>query len=477
MMVAFLFLGHAILGLIALLTKEVEEVRKWIIPVIASIGIGLGVLLFFFRHSGSSWRTTSIEPGPAVAAGLGVACAWLLVLIFDRGTGKWEPAVLTGVGGCGLTLFALNGWSVPALLFWWTTSIAIAVAVRETPGRTHLWATLAASDALLTAAFIWQGVSSEAWAVPRPASGVPFWLLVAAAVLRAGIVPRTLGWGAGTSYVWPLLPAGAFALVTGVASREEPWLALVLLLVALAAVVWLLHRPEMELSLAGSWPVALMLSVLFVVPGAPWQATAAGLVAGTSVSLWPLAEGRAQIERGLLVAFVPPSAGFAAIVAAAIASFDRATATQEVWQALPWTAVTALLPAAVAAGVMLGARIGRRAEAEHYEVGAVIATWVLFGALLAAGLWPRTIGSGDGASGRIFALNVIAVVAGVIAARFGLRPSAYTPAEPAGPIGLSLVALPRGAVRSLELAAASVAAVALLATLWFLLRGLQLGFL
>ncbi|HYI45383.1 MAG TPA: hypothetical protein VE174_07990, partial [Actinomycetota bacterium] len=209
----------------------------------------------------------------------------------------------------------------------------------------------------------------------------------------------------------------------------------------------------------------------------PWQAAAAGLLAGTSVLLWPLAEGRAQIERGLLVAFVPPSAGFAAIVAAAVASFDQATATQEVLEAVPWTAVTALLPAAVAAGVMLGARVGRRVEAEHYQPSAVIATWVLFFTVLAAGLWPRAIGSGGGASGRIFALNVLAVIAGVIAARFGVRPSTHAPAASAGSVNLSLAALPRSSARPVEWAAASIAVAALLCTGWYLLRGLQLGFL
>jgi hypothetical protein len=330
---------------------------------------------------------------------------------------------------------------------------------------------------LLTGALIWHGLSAGSWELPRPVTGGPFWLLVAAAVLRAGIWPRAAGWGAGDSYVWPLLPAGAFVLCAGIAGRQEPWVALGLLLIALGCLVWLLMRSEMELSLAGAWPVALMLAVLFVVPGAPWQATAAGLLVATSVLLWPVAEGRAQIERGLLVAFVPPSAGFSAIVAAAIASFDRATATTDVMRAIPWTAVTALLPAAVAGGVMLGVRVGRRAEAEHYEVGAVIATWVLFGSVLAAGLWPRILSGEDAAAGRVFVLNLVAVAVGLGAARLGLRPASFAPAEPGRPIRLALLDVPRSAAHIIEVGAGSIAAIAALGALWFVVRGLQVGFL
>jgi hypothetical protein len=477
-MLAVLVLGHGFLALIALAMQGVvEELRRRAMPVLASVGIALGGALFFLRHSDLAWRTISLEPGPAVAAGLGAACAWLLVMLFDRGTGRWEPAALTGVAATGLSLFALNRWSAPALLFWCASSIAIGVSVRQGTRRTHVWATLALSDGLLTGALIWHGLSAGSWELPRPVTGGPFWLLVAAAVLRAGIWPRAAGWGAGDSYVWPLLPAGAFVLCAGIAGRQEPWVALGLLLIALGCLVWLLMRSEMELSLAGAWPVALMLAVLFVVPGAPWQATAAGLLVATSVLLWPVAEGRAQIERGLLVAFVPPSAGFSAIVAAAIASFDRATATTDVMRAIPWTAVTALLPAAVAGGVMLGVRVGRRAEAEHYEVGAVIATWVLFGSVLAAGLWPRILSGEDAAAGRVFVLNLVAVAVGLGAARLGLRPASFAPAEPGRPIRLALLDVPRSAAHIIEVGAGSIAAIAALGALWFVVRGLQVGFL
>ena len=476
-MIALLYLGHGFLGLVALLSVgSSPRARTRLVPFVGGVGIALGLALFLLRHSGEVWRTTRVEPGTAVAAGLAAACAWLLVVVLDRGEGRWEPPALTGAAACGLTLFAINGWTVPALLFWWASTAAIGVAARNTPGRAQLWTTLAVSDALFTAALIWHATAAEAWQLPPTIGGAPYWLLVGAALLRAGILPRVAGWGIGISYIWPLLPGGAFALVAGVLGREQPWVAVALLLGSLGMVVWLLIREELELSLAASWPVALMLAVLFVVPGAPWQAAAAGLIVGTSVLLWPVAEGRAQVERGLMVAFVPPSAGFSAIVAAALASFHQATATTDLLAAAPWTAVTALLPAAVAGGVILGTRIGRRAEAEHFQSSGVVATWGLFGALVVAGLWPRLAGA-SAVSGKVAWLNLVALGAGLVAARFAILPAELTPAEPAERTRISVLTVDARLALALTWAAAVTGAAAAVAMLWFTYRGLQVGFL
>jgi len=476
--VVLLALGHGVLALIAFVMRDAEEVRARGVQVISLVGVTLGAILFFLRHSGLKWRTLDPDPGPTVAAGVACACTWLLVLSLDKGRGRWEPACLAGVGSCGLVLFALNAWAVPALLFWWTSSAALAAAARNSVGRSQFWLALAASDLLLTAGIALHALGEEIWALPGGLSGMSFWFVAAAALVRAGFLPRIGLWGASDFPLWPLLPGGAFAIAGGLTGREEPWLGLAVLLGALAIAVWFLVRPRSDLSFPASWPVALMLAVLFVVPGVPWQASAAGLIASTSVLLWPIATGRAQIERGLLISFLPPSAGFSAIVVAAVATFDQATATTDVLSAAPWTAVTALLPAALGAGVILAIRVSRRIEAEGYEPTAVLVTWGLFFVSIVAGLWPRFVSETDGgATSRVFVLHLVALGAGIAAARFVSRPAPEKVGEEVEPLVVAYAPLPALWDRTAQLAAASVGVGGAALALWVTYRGLQVGFL
>ncbi len=474
----FLYLSHGILGLLCLMGASLEEGRSRLVGIAGSAGVVLGVALFFARHAEAQWRTTTVTPGPVAAAGLAVACAWLLLLVLDRARGDWQTAALTGVAACGLILFAANRWVVPALLFWVASSIALATTAREATGRVQLWLQLAIGDALLIGALVSNAVIDETWSLPSSTRSTTFWLVAAAAILRAGIVPRIGAWAVAdrVPHVLPLLGGGSFVLLTGVADNEEPWLALALILGALAIALRSLVVARTELAFLGAWPVALMLATLLVVPGAPWQAGAAGLLGLTVVLLWPHALGRAQVERGLMVAFLPPTAGFSAVVAAAVATFDRATATSSIIRSAPWTGVTALLPAALAAGLLLGVRVSRRIEAERYEPAAVIATWLVLLAAVVAGLWPRF--ALEGSAIRVFTLHIVALSVGVLAAR-----SVRASATAAAPIGHTsdfaphALELPSSASRTAMWAAAALGAAASAGVAWLTVRGLQVGFL
>ena len=260
------------------------------------------------------------------------------------------------------------------------------------------------------------------------------------------------------------------------ADREQPWVGLFFVAVAVAVGLWAVRAERFDITIIGAWPLAAMFCVLVVVPGAPWQAVAGSLFALTAVLLWPHALGRGQVERGLLLAFIPPMAGFSALVAAAVATFDRATSIPEVLAAAPWTGVTGLLPVVLATGVVLGARLGRATEPENYDAAPVIATWLVFGLALVAGLWPRFVSPDDpGSAAKVFGLHVLALIAAGVAARF------LPVAEDIEVQQTSLVAeplhLPPGTERVVVWGSGAIGLVAIAAVVWSTLAGLRVGFL
>ena len=171
-MIALLFLGHALLGIVGLFLARSESVSRRALLIVGSLGASLGVALFFLRHSGFEWRTTSIEPGPAVAAGLAAAAAWVLIATAGRDRVAGLEVPLVGVASTGLILFSLNKWTIPALIFWVVASISLAYLVRAEPGRAQVWFALALSDALVIVGLLWHVVDAKTWKLPASAEGL-----------------------------------------------------------------------------------------------------------------------------------------------------------------------------------------------------------------------------------------------------------------------------------------------------------------
>ncbi len=480
----FLYLGHGVLALGALFITTAgspsEEDRARARRVIALLGCLLSLVLFLLRHTDVSWRTTTVVAGPAAAAGLATASAWLLFGIAKREGRHLLDGALIGCASSALVLFALNRWVVPALLFWLAGSLAIAALVEDHDHRLQVWLTLACSDVLVVAALVLHANAGETWLLPASATETTSWLLVGAALLRSGSIPRVGAWGAGASPALPLLAGGSLALLTGIADREQPWLGLAVVVATIGIGIWMLRSKRILLAVLGAWPVATMFGLLLVVPGAPWQAAAAALLGLTSVLLWPETLGRARAERGYLIALVPISVGFSALVAAAAASFEEATATPEVLSAAPWTAVSALLPVMLALGVALGARLGRLLEPERYEPSSVIALWFVFALALAGGLWPRFVSGDAPHSARVFFVHLLAVAVAVVVARWFPHVAQGSRPRPPGEqleLDLSVVAVPGAATKVVSWAALGLGAAVVVTIAWISVRGLRVGFL
>ncbi|MGH2809021.1 MAG: hypothetical protein ACRDKT_17290 [Actinomycetota bacterium] len=481
-----LFLGHAFLAVVALLGREArDETRTQILQVLSGTGIALAVVLFFAPGAGDTWRTTLLEPDRAHLVGAAVACAWLVLLVLERigGEGAWDAAVSIGVASSALALFGMNRWSVPALLFWGVAVLALAVLASRArrPGATRLG--LALGSAALVAGIVVHALDADAWAWPREPSGWAQWLVIAAAVLMSGAIPGTGGWGLfgsrSSAAVLPLLTGASFLLLASQRS-DAPVVAVLVLLLSLACAVVTIARKAVDIRFLGAWVVALMLSLALLDPGGDVAARAgfAAVVGITTLVLWPLSLGRAQIERGIVVAFVAITAGYNAIAGAASVAFEQATATDDVVAAAPWAAFSALLPVALAAGVALGARLGRHAEHEAYTVPGVLATWALFAAAVAWGVVPE-----DGGGAGVW-LYVVAVVSGVGAARVSRMRETVAPETivvPEGPPQHDVMFDPWSLGRREDGLALRVAVVlgaaAALATLVITYQGLKVGFL
>jgi hypothetical protein len=191
----------------------------------------------------------------------------------------------------------------------------------------------------------------------------------------------------------------------------------------------------------------------------------------------PWTGSRAGFERGLLVAAVPLTAGFGIVTAGATVSFERATGASTRLASAPWTAVAALLPAALAGGVVLAGRAARTA-ARGLVPEAVLATWALLAASVVVGLAPGILGGSDtglGASGGVAFLQGVALAVGIGAAvatrRWGLAldlPATRTTLDAPAPAPLP---------RQLAWASGAIAVATAGAAGWLTVWGLQVGFL
>ena len=477
-MIPLLFLSHAVIALSAVAARGLaREPRERFCQGAAVAGGVLGLALFFGAPLlDDTWRTTELAPSGTRIAGMAVAAAWIVVAVSERsrGLGRWDVVALTGVASTALCLYSVNRWTVPALLFAGIASLAIAL-LHERPG-VEVGLT-AIGMALLGAALLWHTLDVSAWQLPAPSSGGPLWTAVAAAVAFA-VVPILSESEERPSPTGPLALGIAFATCGSVARGAGPVVALALVVVALIAVVRSLLAQRASQRVVLAWVVALTLGLALLTPDlyVTTRAGIAGILAASAVALWPLSLGRGQMERGLLVGFVAVTAGFNALAAAATHSFGRATSLEAVIEVAPWAAISGLLPVALAAGVALGALVGRNPEPESFTRSGVLGSWALVLLTVIVGVFPFV---GDAAAGRGLAgpgLYVVAVAAGAGAARYagGLGAAQLPPTSTARFLDVPIhVPWPRAAGLGVEV----VAALTAIAVIGLTYRGLSLGFL
>ena len=476
-MIPILLFSHALIAVAAVLMKGLgREPRERFCQGAAVTGGCFGLALFFGSPLlGDSWRTTEMTPSGTRVAGMAITAAWIIVAVSERsrGHGRWDVVALTGVASTALGLFAMNQWTVPALLFAGIASLAIAL-LHERPGI-ELGAT-AAGMALLGGTLLWHTLDAETWDLPVPLTGAQLWVAVAAAITFA-LIPILSDSTERPSPTGPLALGLAFATLGSVARGAGPVVALSLVVVALIAVVRSLLAQKASQRVVLAWAVALTLGLAVLTPNlyVTTRAGIAGILAASAVALWPLSLGRGRIERGILVAFVAVTAGFNALAAAATHSFERATSFERVVDAAPWAAISGLLPVALAAGVALGALVGRNPEPESYTRSGVLGSWALVLLTVVVGVFPFL---GDGADGGAAGpgLYFVAMIAGVVAARYAGRLGAAEQPPPSTARFLDVpmhVPWPRVA----GFGVLAVGAITAAAVIGITYQGLRLGFL
>jgi hypothetical protein len=476
--IPILLVSHAVLALAAIAARGLDrEPRERFLQGVSIAGGVLGLALFFGSPwLGDTWRTTEMTPSGTRLAGMAVAAAWIVVAVGERsrGGGRWDIVALTGVASTALCLYSVNRWTVPALLFAGIASLAIAL-LHERPGI-GIAATVTGM-ALLGGALLWHTLDGATWQLPAPLEDAKLWVAVVAG-LSFALVPILSEAEERPSPTAPLALGLAFATFGSVARGAGPIVALILVLAALVAVVRSLFVQKASQREVLAWVVALTLGLAALSPNlyVTTRAGIAGILAASAIALWPLSLGRGQIERGLLVAFVAVTAGFNALAAAATHAFDLATSLEPVLEVAPWAAIAGILPVALAAGVALGALVGRNPEPESFTRSGVLGSWALVLLTVVVGVFPYL---GDAAADGGVAgpgLYVVAVIAGLGAARYagGLGAAETPPASSARFLEVPIhVPWPRFA----SLGSMGLGAVTALALLFLTYQGLKAGFL
>jgi hypothetical protein len=404
------------------------RLRRPILLGAATVGVIAGLALALSAGDETVWRSTTLGHPRGPIAGAAVACAWLLAgaLGTDRTLGS---AALVGLAGTGVLLATLGDWIVPALVLWLGSSVALVALISQGGVRVGALLALGVSDLALVGAFALHALDERVWTVPLSLDGLPLALAATSFVVRSGALPRVGMWELLDSRAAPALPlllGGPLALLGIPLSGSGSWFSVVALAVALALSGAGLLGRDMRISVIGSWPVWLSLGLIVAAPSVLIPAALAALVAVSAVALWPATHGSARAGRGMLLGFLPLTAGWMAIVGAAVTSFDRAGVSSDDGP-LVWSLIAGLLPLSVAAGMALAGRVARQTAPDMSEVRAAWATRALFAAGLCLGLLPPsalglardTAGALDG----ILALNggavALAIVAGAIAYRRG----------------------------------------------------------
>ena len=470
---AWLALGHALLGLLGLVslrTSDEEQARVawWA----AAAGISLAAATWLARGTSWEWRTTALGSTDAALLAAAIGGAWLLVLADPRRHSVQVACI--GFASTGFALFATNAWVVPAMLFWTISSISLITLDPYASPLSRL--VLAVADLGVIAALGFGALEAETWSARGALEGWPAWVALGAGILRTGALPAVGVWGLQAASL-PLVTVGAFAVLRLAGDLARPGAVLVLLGFALGSAAWSALVKKPTVGVLGAWLVALMAACGYLVPDARPRAAVTAAVAVALVSLWPVALGRAGAERALVLALAPATLGFGVVIAAAVTSFELAVAEPGAAEAAPWAAIAGLLPLAAAAGIWVGAAMGRRREPEHYEPAAVIATWALVALAVVAGLAPTAELSWP-SGGRGTWLAALAVAVGAGAARFfphGAAPAVMVDAREVPE--RSHLRLPQALKGLVAGSTVLIAALLVGVTGWVAYRGLLVGFL
>ena len=477
-MIPLLVLAHALLAVVALMSAGAEtEGRSRFLRGLAVCGALLGLILFFATPLlGDEWRTIELAPSLTRISAIAVTAAWVLAAATEGSTetGRWDVAALTGVASTALILFATNQWLVPALLFAGIATLCIALLLEA---RSLARVVVSLAGLVLGGTFVWLALAEDTWALLMPAPDAQLWVGVVAAAGFA-LVPVLQPPNLRTALpVTPLALGLAFAVLATVARGAGPVLSLVFIVGGLVAAARVLLKSDASQRMVLIWTVVVTVGLgalssnLYVTT----RAGIAGILGASVVALWPLSLGRAQIERGILIAFVAVTAGFNAVAAAAAYAFDQGTSIEAVVEAGPWAAIAAVLPITLAAGVALGASVGRNPEPEDFNPPGVLASWALVVLTIVVGIFPFVDTSGTDST-RGVVLYVLAVVAGLAATR-------YVPALAAGGEAVeetrrfAPVALKERWPKATELASLVCGGAAALVVIGLTFYGLRLGFL
>ena len=472
---AFL-LVHAGLGGLALLAAGLPvAARHRAVQVTAAAGLVCAGALYGLEDR---WRTVDLSLPAARTVAVATGTAWLLVLVTDRGRGRWRTAALVGCASTGLLIAASNRWLVPLLVFWACSTFALVLVVRDARAPSLCRFSLIAGDALMLSALIASGQDAQEWVRPASLEGWQPWAATAGALLRGGAIPFTGIWGTFDTEAVPAVPllvAGAFVLPLP-SMAAQPWVAVGLLCAALVTAVWLLSRDQANISVVAAWPVLLSLATAFAASRAEAPAGVQAILATAAIALWPLTSGRGEVERGVLVSFAPPTAGFIAVALAASASFEAASRISGLSGSLPWAILVGLLPIGLLAGVLVGTRVCAMPEPEGFEPSAVLGVWALLAASMLIWLIPATSSAPWGGGGSWLQLGALAaaLVAGIATRRWGR-------ARPAAPgrtrHGLVVLEGSGASPRVAALASLVIGMAALATVVLFTIEGLRLGFL
>jgi hypothetical protein len=420
-----LYSVHTLLAvMLAVGTLAPRRWRRAILLVAAMVGCLAGIALALAAGDETVWRSTTLEQPRGAIGGAAVACAWLLAgaLGDDRTLG---PAALVGLASTAILLAALGDWIVPALTLWLASSVALVALVSQGGPRVGALLAIGLSDLGLVGAFALHALDERVWTLPGSLSGFPLALAAVSFAVRSGALPRVGIWETLDSQAAPALPlllGGPLAFLGMPLAGAGPWFSLVALAVALGLGGAALLGAELKLSVFGAWPVWLSLGLIVAAPAVLLPAALAALLAMSAVGLWPATHSLARASRGLLLGFLPLTAGWIAIAGTAVHAFNRAGASAGP-QSVAWTLLAGLLPLTVAVGVALAARIAQQTGPNISEETATWAARALFVAGLCLGLLPSSsLGLARDVLGevdRTLALNVaaaaLALVAGAIA--------------------------------------------------------------
>ncbi len=415
--------------------------RRQLVPACASLGCAGGVAIALLASNEWAWRSTTLAPPGGIVAGVAVACAWLLAgALGDEKT--QASAALTGVASAALLAATLNDWVVPALMFWLASSVALVALGSQGGVRVGTVLSVAVSDLALAGALTIEAFDERAWTMPESLGGVALGLALVSFVVRSGALPAVGVWESLDTPGVPALPllmGGPLALLGPLLSGGGAWSAVGALLLGLICCTGALLEADLRLSLVAAWPLWVSAGLIAAAPFTLTPASLAALFAATAVCLWPATHGSARAERAFLLSLPPATAGFGAIVATAVLAFERAAGASSIAQAAPWSALAALLPATVAAGVALGARSAQQSSPHHGSTLATAGVRVLFGAAILVGLTPPSVlGLPEdtlGETSGVLPLYASAVLLGLGAAAVVAR---RAPPSVAGPPGLEV---------------------------------------